>query len=61
MGKRVIGIYFHYLVFGKTVRLRHYPVTVSVESLANQYEATGANALGRLPKFKEAQVRRPAR
>jgi len=28
------GIYFFYLVFGKTVRLRHYPVTVSVESLA---------------------------
>jgi hypothetical protein len=28
------GIYFFYLVFGKTVRVRHYPVTVSVKSLA---------------------------
>ena len=27
-------VYFSYLVFGKTVQLRHYRVTVSVESLA---------------------------
>ena len=35
------GIYFFYLVFGKTVRLRHYPVTVSVESLAIDMKPLG--------------------
>jgi hypothetical protein len=33
-GNDLTGIYFFYLVFGKTVRFRHYPVTVGVESLA---------------------------
>ena len=54
-------IYFFHLVFGKTVRSRHYSVTVSVESLAKRYEAAGAKVLRRLSKLKEAQVRRPAR
>jgi hypothetical protein len=59
--RRFSGIYSFHLVFGKTVQIRHYPVTVSVESLASGMKATGAKVLGRLPKLNEAQVRRPAR
>ncbi len=44
-----------HLVFGKAVRIRHYPVTVSVESLNQVALATGMLVLGRLFKFAEAQ------
>ena len=43
-----------YLVFGKAVRIRHYPVTVSAESLNQFAEATGITVLGRLFKIDEA-------
>jgi hypothetical protein len=49
------------LVFGKTVRIRHYPVTVSAESLACCSKPLGSSILGRPFKLGEAQVRRPAR
>jgi hypothetical protein len=51
-----------HLVFGKAVRIRHYPVTVSAESRDEFVDATGRlYLLGRLFRFDEAQVRRPAR
>ena len=42
------------LVFGKAVRIRHYPVTVSAESLNQFAGATGITVLGRLFKIDEA-------
>jgi hypothetical protein len=42
------------LVFGKAVRIRHYPVTVSAESLNQFAGATGILPLGRLFKIDEA-------
>jgi hypothetical protein len=42
------------LVFGKAVRIRHYPVTVSAESLNQFAGATGMLVLGRLFKFDDA-------
>jgi hypothetical protein len=51
----------NYLVFGKAVRFRHYPVTVNAERSSKSFDATGASALGRLLDLDEAQVRRPAR
>ena len=41
-------------MFGKAVQIRHYPVTVSAESLNQFAEATGIYVLGRLFKFDEA-------
>ncbi len=32
---------------GSAVRIRHYPVTVSVENFDIQFKATGAETLGR--------------
>ena len=50
------------LVFGKTVRVRRYRVTVSAESKAKRVRSHwDETALGRWAEFMEAQVRRPAR
>jgi hypothetical protein len=43
-----------HLVFGKAVRIRHYPVTVSAESLNQLAGATGMRIPGRLFKLDEA-------
>ena len=42
------------LVFGKAVRIRHYPLTVSAESLNQFAGATGITVLGRLFKIAKA-------
>jgi hypothetical protein len=40
-----------HLVFGKAVRVRHYPVTVSTENLSRDSPATGSSASGKALKF----------
>jgi hypothetical protein len=41
-----------HLVFGKAVRVRHYPVTVSTENLSRDDPATGSSASGKALKVR---------